>query len=133
MKSCYLFTTIVISSILILLRTFGISRQSLTFNYTLGAVCAMCISVLLERQNNILLNNTIWCFLGRYSYPIYLFHCNMLSISERIVSKLSINVYWKWGIKYILAVLLSSGLAVVLSKCFDEPIQRFIRKIHKYQ
>lgn len=70
----------------------------------------------------ILTDNKLWRILGKYSYPIYLFHFFIFSIYDKINVPSTGHILLDWGIKYAVALLCSFMVSVTLTKGFDEPV-----------
>lgn len=73
-----------------------------------------------------LLVNPLFSVLGKYSYPMYLFHYLIIGIYEKYMIFSTGNGVVDWGIKYIsvFAVSLLSGW--LLTKFVDAPVKKWL-------
>lgn len=113
--------------IFILGRAFGILQHSLLINYTLCAVCTVCIALVLNNCRCVILDNNLWVTLGRYSYPIYLLHCFILKMYDRYNNLNYGNTFFNWFIKYLFVIIVSLIASVLLTRFFDEQIQKWCK------
>lgn len=69
--------------------------------------------------------NPVFSIIGKYSYPIYLFHYTFSNYYERLIPQFT-SVYWVyWLIRYVVIIGLSLLFAIALTKFFDRPMQLF--------
>lgn len=78
---------------------------------------------------NVLINNSIFRILGKYSYPIYLFHFLIIYVWDKMDMVFTSKFVIDWGIKYIMVIVISYLFSLFLTKWVDKPIQLFILKI----
>ena len=76
-----------------------------------------------------LIDNIVFNYIGKYTYPIYLFHKLIIYLYDKflhisIVNHLTIS----WLIKYVLVVSISLGLSILLIKYIDKPINKYLNK-----
>ena len=126
-KVYQLILVILCSCIFILGRAFGILQHSLLINYTLCAVCTMCIVLILNSHKCVVIDNLLWSTLGCYSYPIYLLHCFISSLYDKYINLDVGNVFLNWGIKYLIVIAVSLIVSVLVTRFFDEPIQKLCK------
>ena len=94
--------------------------------YTMFGIIFMMIAYSQHIHGCILIDNPIFGFLGRYSYPIYLVHFFLLWIYNKYINVSLINSFISWGIKYAVVLLTSVGISYLLTKYFDKPITKFL-------
>jgi peptidoglycan/LPS O-acetylase OafA/YrhL len=92
---------------------------------------ALCTAVLLlgasgAPQKKSSLPTRILCWFGRHSYELYLFHIIVLAEMRDIVPKESLSYLLKLPF-LALFVLLSAGVAGVVSRLYAEPLNRGLR------
>lgn len=71
-----------------------------------------------------ILDNRFFRMLGKYSYPIYLFHYILLNWYGKIVTVQTGYAMVDWGIKYVIVMTISFGVSYVLTRFVDKPIYR---------
>ena len=105
----------------------GGSNNLLGFNtFTLVAVGYMFFAYGVIIWKNPVVCNNVFALLGKYSYPIYLLHTIVISLTRYIIP-LSSSVQLQ-VIKYIVDVAICFVIAIILTKYVDDPIQRFLKK-----
>lgn len=71
-----------------------------------------------------LINNYIFRMLGKYSYPIYLFHITFIHLFDKWITMSTGYAVLDWGIKYLLIAFISLLFAAIVNKFVDEPYRR---------
>lgn len=110
------------------------NRNSLSiFNtYTLFAFWFIYIALSQVLWRCPLLNNCFWARLGKYSYPIYLFHYPLILLYDTYISVKTGYIILDWGIKYIFVTLITLYISYIVTKFIDIPIKKWINlKIQK--
>jgi peptidoglycan/LPS O-acetylase OafA/YrhL len=91
-------------------------------DYTLFGICFLLLAISQKLNSCILINNKLFEFLGKHSYPIYLFHYFLISVYEKIVPDLTGNNVINWLVKYLMIIIVSAIIAIPLENLFDSPI-----------
>lgn len=76
-----------------------------------------------------IINNPIFRVLGKYSYPIYLFHFFLIGIYDRYIPGCTENMIINWAIKYIVVVVGALIIALILTKWIDGLLQKKIGEV----
>lgn len=66
--------------------------------------------------------------LGKYSYGIYLFHFFIIKFYDKYISLNIGNEITTWFVKFIICFCLSYIVSFVLTKCIDEPVNKYLRR-----
>lgn len=74
------------------------------------------------------IGNRVFGILGKYSYPIYLFHLLIIVLYEKYIPNFVENIILGWIIKYIVVVAVSLVLALFLTRFVDEPLKKLLRR-----
>ncbi len=93
-------------------------------SFTLFGMWFVLLALSQKISSCLLIDNKLFAFLGRYSYPIYLFHCALIWIYGMYMPDLTDNYVINWVIEFALIIIASSILAVLLDRFFDIPIVR---------
>lgn len=93
-------------------------------SFTLFGIWFFVLSISQKLHKCVIIDNILFQFLGKYSYPIYLFHYCLIWIYDKYVPTLTGNVVINWGVKYLVIIIVASIIAILLDKYFDKPIEK---------
>lgn len=100
-------------------------------NSTLFGIIFLCVILRQHLNSCRLINNFIFRFFGKNSYPIYLFHFVVIDIFEKYVPKMFHGNILNWGIKYVGIVIVTTCVSIFLSRfpdrCLNEKLNGFLR------
>jgi peptidoglycan/LPS O-acetylase OafA/YrhL len=126
----------VFSYILLLFSVYMIFGMALGYNnllglssFTLFGIWFLILAISQKLNSCIFIDNKLFVFLGKHSYPIYLFHFFLVAAYGKFVPTLTENMVVNWLIKYLIIVIVSSIIAIPLEKYFDAPIVKKLNKI----
>lgn len=101
---------------------FGVSK------YVLFAVWSMGIMISQALYPLPLLCNAFFRKIGQNSYGIYLFHWLIIKLYTEYISFRTGNQYWDWGIRFVFALTVSFGMAVLAERFIGKPVALLTRK-----
>lgn len=87
-----------------------------------------CVIIIISQsiRNTALIDNGLFRTLGRYSYPIYLFHYLIINIYSKYVNFDVGIMTISWFIQYIIVIGVSLLVAFVMEKFIDAPLKKAI-------
>lgn len=96
---------------------------------TLFSFWFVCIIISQVLYRCPLIDNIIFRIIGRYSYPVYLFHYYVLMFYDKYLFDILGGGYGmlNWLIKYIISLCASVAMAVILTKCVDIPMSKWMK------
>jgi peptidoglycan/LPS O-acetylase OafA/YrhL len=97
--------------------------------FTLFGIWFLILAISQKLNSCILIDNKLFEFLGKHSYPIYLFHYFLIEEYGKVVPALTKNDVVNWMIKYLIIVIVSSIVAIPLEKLIDAPIVKKLNAI----
>jgi len=74
-------------------------------------------------HKNMLINNIVFQKIGKYSYPIYLFHMLIIEVYDKAFICATGVLIIDWMIKYMVVFICSCLLSVYLVKYIDRPVK----------
>lgn len=89
---------------------------------TLFGICFLLLSISQKLHSCVIFDNIVFQFLGKHSYPIYLFHYCLIWIYDKYIPQLPCNSVINWIVKYVVIVILSLVFAMLGEKYFETPI-----------
>lgn len=95
---------------------------------TLQAIFAIGFSLIIISQQirpSLILTNPVFSFIGKYSYGIYLFHYLFIILYGRYITDEAMDA---WYIKYPIVIAVSLPVSILVTKCFDAPVQRLLSR-----
>lgn len=82
-------------------------------------------------SENILINNRFFRYMGKNSYPIYLFHMLVIYFWDKWIFYNNINnTTIRWLIKFLGVTIVTSVLSSLITKYYEKPIVKFLKKIN---
>jgi peptidoglycan/LPS O-acetylase OafA/YrhL len=90
--------------------------------FTLFGIWFIILAISQKLNSCILIDNKLFEFLGKHSYPIYLFHYFLIGEYGKVVPTLTEHEVVNWLIKYLTIVIVSLIIAIPLDKYFEAPI-----------
>jgi peptidoglycan/LPS O-acetylase OafA/YrhL len=96
---------------------------------TLFGIWFLILAVSQKLNSCILIDNKLFEVLGRYSYPIYLFHYLLIEEYGKFIPTLTENNVVNWLIKYLAIVIVSLIIAIPLDKYFEAPIVKKLNSL----
>lgn len=100
-------------------------------NLTLFGIWFLMVAISQQLHRCPLIDNKFFRLLGKYSYPIYLFHFLFIQIYEKTVIYSIGNNLLDWLVEYTIVIVISLIVAVLLTKFFEEPVIRVLSKLRK--
>ena len=123
------YVLLIFSMVMIAGQTFGGNSLFLISSETLFGLWFFLIAIGQKICPLVWTDNKLWEILGKYSYPIYLFHFLILSIYDKMGIPSTGNIFMDWSIKYVTALLSSLAISIILTKAYDRPSAAFLKKI----
>lgn len=127
------YVLLVFSIIMIAGQAFGENSLFLISSETMFGLWFFLIAVSQKIFPPFWTDNKLWETLGKYSYPIYLFHFIVLSTYDKINVPTTGYLLLDWGIKYIAALLCSLAISVLLTKAFEQPAVAFLKNARAFR
>lgn len=114
------------SYVLLFISGFMIAGMIFEYNQILGiakstlyGIIFICIIFSQHLNSCRLIDNSIFRFLGKNSYPIYLFHFVVIDIFEKYVPEMSHGYILNWVIKYVGVVIVTTCISIFLLRFPD--------------
>lgn len=73
-------------------------------------------------SSTFIIDNKVFRLLGKYSYPMYLFHYFIIRVYEKYVPNSSANIVVSWGQKYIAVLVTVLVVSIIISKYIEKPL-----------
>lgn len=97
-------------------------------NEMLFGICFFSCAISQYLHKSFFIDNSLLRFLGKYSYPVYLFHILIIKLYKRYVPIIVDNLVVDWIILYIGTIIFTLLLSAVLTKFIDEPIVKVLQR-----
>jgi len=97
--------------------------------YGLCGIFFFIISYSQNMHSSVVVDNIVFRFLGRYSFPIYLIHLIVLKMYNPIVEIDFGNEIIAWLFKFAFTLCVSAAIAIPLQLFIENPIVRNLKKI----
>ncbi len=123
------YVLLVFASVMIAGQAFGQNSLFLISSETLFGLWFFLIAISQKICPLIWTDNKLWGLLGKYSYPIYLFHFFILAIYDKMNIPATGSALLDWCIKYVAALLASLAVSVILTKGFDRPMVERLKRM----
>lgn len=109
-------------------QAYGVNKLFNIKNITLFGLWFLMLAISQQLHSCPLIDNKIFRLLGKYSYPMYLFHFLFIQIYEKFVTFSIGSSLLDWLLKYITIIIISLIVAVPLTKYFEEPVTKLLTK-----
>lgn len=123
------YVLLVFASVMIAGQAFGQNSLFLISSETLFGLWFFLIAISQKICPLVWTDNKLWGLLGKYSYPIYLFHFFILAIYDKMNIPATGSALLDWCIKYVTALLASLAVSVILTKGFDRPMVERLKRM----
>lgn len=86
----------------------------------------VCIGLSLCR--NIIVDNIVFRFIGKYSYGLYLFHPVIYRLYEERAFDVQDDVL-NWLIEFAITAAIGLAASFIMTVCLDNPLQKLVKKV----
>ena len=88
-----------------------------------------CIICFVMTQHTRLIENPLFLFLGKHTYPLYLFHYPLILLYERFVPNKTESLWVSLSIKYIIILCITAVLSFFLIRYIQNPLQKRVNRL----
>ncbi len=92
--------------------------------YTFWGIAFFLLLISQKMHTCPILDNPVFRFIGKNSFPIYLFHHLWISVYDEIVPQIWEGIILNWLVKYFIVVVISAALGWGMNKFLGAPITK---------
>lgn len=98
-------------------------------NITLFGIWFVFLIISLVIYDNKIIDNAIFKFIGKYSYPLYLYHYIVIMLYDKISISVSSSYSIAWFIKYVFVIVATLGISILLVRFIEKPLVNLLKKL----
>ena len=122
------YVLMMVSFVLLYQNLYAQSTFLLMNTHTVWALCFALLIISQMIHENFLICNLVFKFIGRYSWPIYLFHFFLIDLYRKNIAVKTNYPMVNWVIEFVFIVVCCCLLSFVLTKYIDRPLISFLSR-----